>query len=63
MFFYAVLVVLALGLVALLIRSPIVRQLRRGRGTDPAQFPGRIDYALYRKANFKNREPKPREWD
>jgi hypothetical protein len=42
MFFYGFLVVVVLGIVAWLIRSPIVRQLRRGNGVDTARFGNRM---------------------
>jgi len=38
MFFYGFLVLVALGIIACLFRSPVVRQLRRGRGFDASRF-------------------------
>jgi hypothetical protein len=42
MFFYGFLVLVTLGILVWLIRSPIVRQLRRGNGIDTARFGNRV---------------------
>jgi hypothetical protein len=44
MIFYLFLAICGLGLAYRAIRSPVVRQLRRGRGTDPAQWGSRLDH-------------------
>lgn len=44
MFFYGFVIVLAVAVGWWLSRSPVTRQLFRGRGTDPAQFGNRLDH-------------------
>jgi hypothetical protein len=42
MYFYGLLVLIALGIVIFLVRSPVIRQLRRGRGSDSSGFGNRL---------------------
>lgn len=65
MVFYGFLVLVALGIVTWLVRSPVVKQLLRGRGYDSSQFGNTrlfdhtADKAFYSSGDHETyREPK-----
>jgi len=66
MLFYVFLLVVAVGLVVLLIRSPVVRQLRRGHGNDRPHGDAR-DHAFknteYQREIDPTARPRPRAWE
>ena len=53
MVFYGFLIVVGLGLLGLVIRSPVVRQVRRGHGFDGSTVNGLVDHHLDR-YSYKN---------
>lgn len=69
MIFYGFLVVIALAVAAWAIRSPLVKQLRRGRGYDSSQFGNnRIadhfqDQAFTTRGREREKRLKPPKWD